>query len=427
MKKLYLFLLLTFTSCFSFAQKNLVPGFVVLAGGDTIVGKLDNRDWEALPEKINFVNSRGETKVYFPKDIQAFWSDPKEVYLSKRLAMDVSPVMLADLLVNSEQKIVRDTLVFVKLLVRGDLNLYFSHDGSNKDHFWVQKANDTIIELTVDRKAVINSNYEKSIYTLDKYKIFLPGIMSDCPSMEPAIKNADFTKSSLSGLVNRYNKCINPQSVDYTARETKTKFRFGIIAGPSLVKLKFEAEESIPIGSTDFNNAWTYSLGGAMKIILPYLNGSLIIYNDFIYQPFSVEDSVRIYNILPHDSYNNYFFSFRMGYLKLNTMFRYQYPRWKIKPFINIGISQSYAIIDENSLITEMVIPNPNTVETTYGVALEETRKYEFGVLAGAGAVYHGFGLELRYETANGMSPYVSKPSSVNSFSLMLSYTFGEN
>jgi hypothetical protein len=46
--------------------------------------------------------------------------------------------------------------------------------------------------------------------------------------------------------------------------------------------------------------------------------------------------------------------------------------------------------------------------------ALNETRKWEFGILAGLGAKYQKFSFETRYERGNGMSPYSFLVSKTN-------------
>jgi hypothetical protein len=428
MKKVLLLLILVSTFPFiSFSQKNLVPGTVVTTKGDTLSGIVDFRDWENNPTRIRFGTSPAEMKMYLPSELKSFWTDTTEIYISKRLSMDVSPSRLDELVNNSDQIIVPDTTVFVKLLAGGNASLYFLHDKNGKDHYWIQKVSDSVYEMTVDRKLVVDErNSGRSVATLDKYKLFLPGIMSDCPSMEKEIASATFNRASFTRLINHYNECISPGTIQYFGKQSKTMVKLGFVAGVSILKLNFIADEKTPIGKTDFERSWTYNVGVSMKVILPFLNGSWVVYNDLTYQPYHACDSVRIDLIYVPGTYWMYNYNLKMGYLKLNTMLRYQYPRWKVKPFFSAGFSNSYAVLSNPNLTVDKHIVSIDTIITTHKTALDEIKRYEIGVIAAIGVCYQGFGAEIRYESANGMSPYSTITAIQNSFTLMLNYTLGE-
>ena len=201
------------------------------------------------------------------------------------------------------------------------------------------------------------------------------------------------------------------------------KVTFGLIGGASLISLKFFGAEDVALTHATFPKTWTYMVGVTMKIILPYLHGSWIIYNDLVYRPYNANTIYDTGYIWYPRRTIEYTYNFTMGYLKINTMLRYQFPKWVVKPFINLGMSNSFAVINKNSY--SMTI---NTVPPIYkdGPAVTDPKTYEAGLVCGIGLCFKGLGLEFRYEWANGMVPYTGYSASENSYSFLISYSFNE-
>jgi hypothetical protein len=115
-------------------------------------------------------------------------------------------------------------------------------------------------------------------------------------------------------------------------------------------------------------------------------------------------------------------FSFNVAYLKLYTVLRYQYPQWKVRPFADFGISNGYAIQSKNTkTVTETF---QGKVTTTTGPAIPDPKLYEFGILGGIGVSWWKISGEVRYEWAQGMSPFSEMKGYENTFSLVVSYLF---
>lgn len=428
MKRLLVLSLWTLFSIPVFAQEHFISGSIILKTGDTLKGQIDYRDWELNPSSIRFRNASGEIKTFSPSMIAGFTDGRELVFWSARLAIDISNYTLTDLLTDDTEKIVRDTSVFVKVLVRGQLCLYYLKDKNDKDHFWFRNGQDSAYEMRISRKVKKTGEGAHSgtqgIATLNLYQIILPGIVEDCPGVAEQAKKAGFSIQDFTGIALKYNECRGSKSFSVVHKTKKVKARFGLIAGASAVNLRFHGAEEIPITHASFPGTWTWMGGVALKVILPYLNGSWIIYNDLVYRPYSASGSYDSTNILIPNSSDHYEWTFNMGYLKLNTMLRYQYPKWAVKPFVNLGISNSYAVINDSHCTQTFTWHG--TSEVTEGPAIQETKNYEIGFICGLGACFRGFGFEFRFETANGMSAYSTLTAAENSYSFLLSYTFGE-
>lgn len=105
-------------------------------------------------------------------------------------------------------------------------------------------------------------------------------------------------------------------------------------------------------------------------------------------------------------------------YVKINNLFRIQMPAKKNFYFLNAGISNGYGFMEKNSLVFKT-----NTFEDRYK-AIAETRKWEFGILAGGGIGCKKLSFEVRGELANGMSGISSLRSFSERIHFLLGYTF---
>jgi len=429
MKNLSLILIiLLFSARTANSQENFIPGSVLTLSNDTLKGLLDYRDWELNPAKIRFKNSSGEIKTFKPYGIKAFWVSKDVVFLSKRLAMDVSNYRVEDLVLDDSVMIVRDTTVFVRVIVGGRLSLYYMKDAKEKEHFWFQNKSDSIFEMRITRRMVktqgVAYRSDRALASLNLFQLILPGIVSDCPAMAEKVKTTAFSMKDFMRVAEQYNDCITGVKTSTVMQTNKVKLTFGLIAGASTVNLKFYGADNVTITQVSFPSIWTYTGGVALKIILPYLNGSWIIYNDLIYRPYHISGTYDESNIFDPGTSSHYTYDFTMGYLKVNTMLRYQFPKWAVKPFLNLGMSNSFALVNNNSYTrTISTKPNPTYEE---GPAVPNPKIYEAGLICGIGACFKGFGLEIRYEWANGMSPKSMVTASENSFTFLLSYTFGQ-
>jgi hypothetical protein len=154
---------------------------------------------------------------------------------------------------------------------------------------------------------------------------------------------------------------------------------------------------------------------------MPRERAQYILLNELVYQSYSTHGTITDIGI-PFVNHINNTYSFDIAYIKLNTLLRYQYPNWRIRPFANIGMSNGYSIKNTNNKTSEKYVNN--LITTTDGPALDSFRKYEAGLLIGAGASFLGLGVEFRVEWTNGMSSLLATNSTVRSYYLLVSYTF---
>jgi hypothetical protein len=347
--------LLTFFNL-SHAQKNFVEGYVVTLSHDTIKGYIDYREWRKNPKSISFRDSSGSIIIYYPGSITGFFRTSEEIYLSRTVSMDLTPFLLSDLIMNPGTILVKDTNVFLQVLVYGDVSLFYFIDRNEKRHFYMGKSRDSVFELRTERKVITPAGQagypSSSMYLAENplYRLYLPGILNECPSLEKKIENVHLSVPTLKKLVENYNACVSPGKSLVTSAKKPVKIKPGFIAGGSVVCLRFPGQEGSDLSEPSFvtgytyDPCYTYSAGVSLSIVFPWLRSSWILYNDLIYRSYKTESNTTTEYIgyLVLTEYSRY--SFDMSYIKLNTLIKYRYPGWKVSPFIYLGMSNGYCI-----------------------------------------------------------------------------------
>ena len=144
----------------------------------------------------------------------------------------------------------------------------------------------------------------------------------------------------------------------------------------------------------------------------------------FVTNSFSlpISFSSRSDNYTDEDRYTINYTEINYAYVKLNSLVRFSYPVGAIRIYANAGMSNGFAINEHNYRRRESKVFS--TVRSEELKAIEETRRYEQGLVLGLGARYRRYSLEARHERANGMSEYVTLATPTRRYYLLLGYAF---
>jgi hypothetical protein len=117
-----LLLSIAFLSLAVTAQENFEDGYIVLAGKDTVRGRIDFRDWVANPGRIAFEDGRqGQKTDYSPGEIAAFFVNG-ETYRS--YSVKIYPYSRNVAAISEQGLVARpyDSTCFLRLVTGGKLN-----------------------------------------------------------------------------------------------------------------------------------------------------------------------------------------------------------------------------------------------------------------------------------------------------------------
>jgi hypothetical protein len=367
-KKLF-FPILFISSITALAQSNFEEALIITISGDTLTGLIDNRDWRKNPKLISYKNSENAVTRYSPLDIKGFYlTNTKEWYMSAVIELSKNSLKESDVIKNINQRGYQVDTVFLRLIVKGRVSLYYSFDENFRSHFIIEK-NEILEELKIEKKKV---NFPKEgIINLEYFKAQLNEYLSDCLSKKFSISNVRYSEESLTSLISNYNRCFATEDI-YVRRTEKIKTALSLNAGVNYSKLTINGP-AYSSADRNYKPDLTPYAGMSFDVIFPRNRNSWSINNDLIYRYYSIEDL------------------FKANQVKLLTTLRYRFPSpGSARFFLGGGFTNAIALQAQS-------FPESTT---------KDFRKHEQGYTFETGIKAKKLSYMLRYEKTNGFSPY---------------------
>lgn len=414
LKQTILFIFFLFSCVNSFAQQNYLKGYIVSLKGDTIKGQIDYKNWEKNPSSVQFKKENDENaSTYTPSEINAFGISTlnrTENYHSAKVNTAHSS---EDIETMDNDGIFKDTeeTLFLLEIYDGSYKLYTYKD--ERVHFYITEGSQ-INELKYKKYFDRSKN---TIISSDRYKIQLINLLKSCSMIkETTINNTNYNMIDLIKLLKTYDKCMG---VDHTqaAVQKSAKVVFGGILATdfstiSAVNGKYRDET--------INSVGNFAMGISMSIKSPRNYGSSSIQVELLYRRYKFEsNSSAEYSSQEYRKYHNKLVG---NYAKMNLMYRYQLMLSKLKPFINIGLTQGYKLSDIDKGTTERTYFG--TVTNYKEPIFVKERKFETGANLGFGINLNKINIELRGEATRGFAQLQDDKSAIKSLFLNLNYLF---
>ena len=408
---LYPTLLCIFFSLFATAQKNFQDGFLILPNNDTLRGQIDYREWNISPRKISFLDKHtGRTTDYTPAELQAFVVNG-ETYASFKVR--IYPYTYDPILAGSENFSDQpyEKEVFMYYLTGKRLELYKYVDTTEISYYFTRRRGENAGQLRIVTRKVETENKEG--FTFDEvYKDQLTVLMADCNAVSGQITRVPYKEAPLRKLFFSYNNC-GKDTVDHQTVRTGRSVFFLPIIGFLNSKVGFSAS-SRPWQGMMFPSYNTLTGGVGALFILPRRRQQQSILADLLYNHFQAHsNTTRANDYLTDDATLNY------NAWNLNLQFRYRFPTGNIRPFLQVGFSNT--LITGNKSIRHEHDDIGDTND--YRPFLDDGfRKYWVGWVAGAGIMAGRFCIEGRASGGPGISSFSSTSSPVTNLYFLLSY-----
>lgn len=192
MKKLLLLCSLLVVSFSVLAQRNFTDGYIVTLQGDTVNGKINEKDFYLNFSQCQFKAGKGEEVVkYQPGEVAGFSIEGLNFFISQNVT-ELEPDR---------------PMKFLEVLVVGRTSLY-----KYKEHFIFKK--DTLPYMVLEGAPTVRE--QNGVYTNAKANLVHFGILTylfqDCPDIELSPSATNVNRDKLIGLTKRYNTC---QGSDY--------------------------------------------------------------------------------------------------------------------------------------------------------------------------------------------------------------------
>lgn len=365
----FFILIFSVSSITAIAQSNFEAALVINNAGDTLTGFIDNRAWQKNPKLISYKSAEGQVTKYSPLDIQEFYlTNTKEKYKSAVIELNKNSLKESDVINIRNQKGTHLDTVFLQLLVKGRVSLYYLNDESSRPHFIVEKDKVTK-ELKMERKRV--SYPKQGVVNLEYYKAQLSAYFADCTSGEFPVSKAKYTEASLTSLIVKYNQCFPADDIYVKATE-KTKADISVIAGANYSKLNVAGDAYALTGKNHKGDITPFA-GISFDLIFPKNRKSWSLNNDLIYRYYSIEGV------------------FEANQIKLLTTLRYRFPSTtSSRFFLGGGFTNALAL-------SAQALPEGTSWDF---------RKHEQGLTLETGIIAKRLTYLLRYERSNGFSSY---------------------
>lgn len=400
---------------YSYSQKNYQPGYIINLAGDTLNGSINYKNWGVNPKEISFINEKGEISRLASEDIKSFFVSG-ENYVSAIVNIDDNPYKTA--VSYSDEYTYRTDTVFLRSLVLGRKSLYYYKGMDDKEHFFI--GTDEGYELLHYKLYFKNVGGAKTVFTDKKYIRQLNYYFQDCPEIREKLKNTLYNSSDLIRLFLKYYSLKN-ELVDFHEQDKRTKTDIHFVTGVSISKLQFKGNVNDDLVEAGYSPSVNIPIGVSFDIHLPRNLQKWSVNNELLYTSYKMEGKYS------EGRFETIYTTLGYSYIKLNNMLRYRYSFGKPSFFLNAGISNGIVVKEINDKRTEhiyQISDDEFEVKIKEERAIKESRKYEAGVIIGAGGNYKNFLLEIRYEVSNGMSKYVDLKSPVNRTYIFLGYKF---
>ncbi|WP_295770044.1 hypothetical protein [uncultured Mucilaginibacter sp.] len=322
MKFLRLLLIAALCPLSLLAQSNFKPAYIVKLNGDTLKGYINYREWELLPEVIEFKNNVAEKQAtkYEPAQISSFGITNMDKYVSYTGNISADDNVFPNLPSQLDTTTVRDT-IFLQLLYQGSPLSLYSHRDSKKIRYFVQENAQQPAELKYHQ-------YYAQTQQISTFAPYGQQLFNLAGKYNPEFKNAQiqierskFNESDILRIV----KSINNDKSKEQSGTIGSDFYVGLMLNRTVTSFEgqnvFDGKQSVSYvprvaaGFDFYTNKYTQKIVLRMELTLAYLNASFSSanrYNDFYTYKFN-QYSASIGPQVLYNIYNSDKFKFYLG------------------------------------------------------------------------------------------------------------------
>ena len=411
-----------FTIINTYSQQNYLPGYVIKQNGDTLRGYINYLNWEKNPLNVYFkADLDKNADIFSPAEIKLF-SVGNEIYRTGTVDINTGLYNTKDLGYSTDISLTKGT-VLLQMLIGGPKSLYYLKDNEGRGQFYIEY--DSHFELLIYHKYLRNIKknvgYTTSITEDKRYIGQLTFYLKDCASLQSQLRNLIYDKQSMIKLFRQYYECTDVAS-DFEKKSDETRSEFGVFAGMSLTYLSFSDYEDQydELANSDFPGSTNFTLGISLNRKLSRNLGRFSIHNEIMFSAYETNATYK--EIENENKYETSNITIGGKYIKLNNMLQYELPVNDFTLMMRLGVSNGLNINETNEKEVETVFYS--TTDSRTVPAIESTRKYAIGFLAGVGASYKQCSLDIRFEKISGLSDITTLGSSIGALYFLLGYKF---
>jgi hypothetical protein len=371
------------------AQSGLLDGYIINLQGDTVRGRIDYQDWIASPRQIRFM--QGETaKTYQPNELNGFFVNG-DTYRSYRVHIapySQDPSIVVSPNWHSEAY---DTVVFLRLVTGGRLNLYYYRDPGDVTYFFIQCAGKVPEQLQIRNRVIQkNGGAENDVVMDDLYQYQLSDWVGGCSAVAARPVRVAYEENALRQLITTYNHCGAATGGGQEKRGVR--FHFLLMAGYERGQVTMSPRQGYPITNATFSpfNGPTGGLG--LLAQLPRAAAPFALTVDALFGSFTSSS-----NKWQKDYYETLTGKLAFDEVKVNVQFRYTYPSKGIRPYVAAGVANSL-VFNDKSYINNYDASSRQNLRGSFWGDGNSLQPYRLGFVGTVGVLAGRWNLEGRYE-----------------------------
>ncbi|MFY0606552.1 MAG: hypothetical protein JXR10_07550 [Cyclobacteriaceae bacterium] len=193
--KLIIIIVFTALASAAYCQKDFREGYIIQNSKDTLRGFIDLGSNIENSRKCIFKSStEGETRIFFPNEIQSYRLGDEKYYVSKM-------AKIGD----------KDSLVFLEYLVDGILDLYYLNLPS-EEYYFLEVEGGSLLRLSNNTKTIKKQQEgylgRELTYSgnSNQYRRLLTAAFRDSPETLEKIPNTSFTHQGLINITKSYHE-----------------------------------------------------------------------------------------------------------------------------------------------------------------------------------------------------------------------------
>ncbi len=377
MRKILLCLFLLSSSFGAYAQKSVLPGYVITQAGDTLKGQVRDRSDARNNLSVEFESNAGVT-IYTPEQLKGYGINGQKKYTSTNITtLTYLPEGGTD---------TTRSVVFLQQLVEGPVSLYFLKTNREPDRFYLERGPGNFSELVKDKR-IVKKHGVPHQRTLNFYQDTLRQVFAACPDLAKKTSQLDFVVQDLSKAFMKYNACIQQEGkmfVSVTATR-KTLVQASLTLGYAQGRTHY-----VESGSTlgDYKSQNGVSGGVGFNFSNPAFSKRFSIQAGLDYTRKGVEGYLNSANSSPNRLLLT---TIDMECLNSSLMLKLNTHKGPVQPYLGAGLTVGYVLNHETAYL--------------YGRRKDffPITKTEYGFVAETGARIplskrQGFLVSLRYD-----------------------------
>lgn len=327
MRNIFLFFFLLLNVFVQAELKNYQSGYIITLKQDTVYGMIDFKTDEQNSEKCSFkrVDSSKE-EVYLPGDIVGYrFSDNGKYYISRRVTIEDS-----------------ELTIFLEYLIQGLMNVYY-YKKNEQSYYFFEKEDGYMEMITKEPEKIVKGRFVES----KRYDGQLRYLFQNQIPAKYNNKLIDYNQKTMIDIAKNYHEALCTTGEECIVFESESadmeiiKWQTRVTVGMNFMQyhinqiyvLQDDATTRIPVSDVTISDFYPMlSIGGNLSY--PRLSNSFSIALDLLFSKMDVQEQITSKTQI---ELHGYILLPRIG-------LKYIYPKYKLRPFTEIGCYYSHSI-----------------------------------------------------------------------------------